>query len=60
MGPEEKGKANPFRDIPLERFDFVMLINPEYFSSDYPARFAPMYVKENVMLFRIRPQKGAS
>jgi hypothetical protein len=60
MGPEEKGKANPFRDIPLERFDFVMLINPDYFSRDYPARFAPMYVKENVMLFKIRPQKGAS
>ena len=59
MSPEEKGKADPFRDIPLERFDFVMLINPEYFSRDYPARFAPIHAKENVMLFKIRPQKGS-
>ena len=59
MPPEEKGKADPFADIPLERFDFVMLINPDYFSHDYPARFAPIYEKENVMLFKIRPQKGS-
>ena len=59
MGPEEKGRADPFHGIPLERFDFVMLINPAYFSHDYPARFAPMYAKGNVMLFKIRPQKGS-
>lgn len=59
MGPEEKGRADPFSDLPPERFDFVMLINPDYFSHDYPARFAPVYEKENVMLFKISPQKGS-
>jgi hypothetical protein len=59
MGPEEKGKAYPFPDIALKRFAFVMLINPDYFSHDDPARFAPIYEKENVMLFKVRPQKGS-
>lgn len=59
MPPEEKGKAYLFPDIPLKRLDLVMLINPDYFSHDYPARFAAIYEKENVMLFKIRPQKGS-
>lgn len=59
MSREEKGKANPFPDIPLERFDYVMLINPDYFSHDYPSRFAQVYARDNVTLFKLRPQKGS-
>lgn len=59
MPPEEKGKAYSFPDIPLERLDLVMLINPDYSSHDDPSRFAAIYEKENVMLFKARPQKGS-
>lgn len=57
MDKAQIGKANPFPDVPLERFDYLMLINQRYFVRDYPAELSPVYEKDIVTLFKVAPRK---
>lgn len=57
MEKSEVGKINPFPDVPLERFDYLMLINQQYFVHDYPAELRPVYKKDIVTLFKVAPRK---
>lgn len=58
MDKAQFGKANPFPDVPLERFDYLMLINQRYFVRDYPAELSPVYEKDIVTLFKVAPRKS--
>lgn len=57
MDKTEIGRANPFPDVPLERFDYLMLINQRYFVHDYPAQLKPVFEKDNVTLFKVTSSK---
>lgn len=58
MDKQQIGSANPFPDVPLDRFDYLLLINQRYFVHDYPARLTPVFQKEIATLFRVAPGKG--
>jgi hypothetical protein len=47
------GKSNPFVKIPWQRFDYFMLINPQFFVRDYPGLLKPFYRNGNVVLFKV-------
>jgi hypothetical protein len=53
MSKEQVGKANPFVHIPWERFDYFMLINPQFFVRDYPSRLKPVFQEGVVTLFKV-------
>jgi hypothetical protein len=55
MEKSEVGKANPFPDVPLARFDYLLLINPAFFVRQYPAALREIYKREIVSLFKIDP-----
>jgi hypothetical protein len=59
MDSPQVGKVNPFSDIPLDRFDYLMLINQRYFVHDYPAQLRSIYERDNVTLFKVAPRKGS-
>jgi hypothetical protein len=54
MEREKIGSADPFRDMPLQRFDYVLLMNSRYFVQDYPASFRLAYEAGNVKLFEVK------
>lgn len=56
MDKSEVGKANPFPNVPLERFDYLMLLNQRYFVHDYPAELSPVFEKDIVTLFKVAPR----
>jgi hypothetical protein len=58
MDKSEIGKANPFPDVPLDRFDYLLLINQRYFVHDYPARLSPVFEKDIATLFKVAPGRG--
>ena len=58
MDKSEIGKANPFPGVPLERFDYLMLINQRYFVHDYPAELKPVFEKDLVTLFKVTSPKA--
>jgi hypothetical protein len=53
MSPQQIGKVDPFADLPLERFDYVLLINPSYFVRNYPAAMHAAFEQGNVKLFTV-------
>jgi hypothetical protein len=53
MRESQIGTANPFSDLPLERFDYVLMINPSYFVKDYPQAMHVVFEKDNVRLFMV-------
>ena len=57
MDKSEIGKADPFPDVPLERFDYLLLINQRYFVQDYRARLRPVFEKDIATLFRVEAGK---
>lgn len=59
MDKDQVGKANPFRDLPLDRFDYLLLVNQRYFVRDYPARLLPVFEKEIATLLKVAPGKGS-
>jgi hypothetical protein len=48
----EIGIVNPFQKLPISQFDYLMIINPQYFVSDRPAEFRGVYQKDAVSLYR--------
>ena len=59
MDSSQVGKGHPFHHIPLDRFDYRMLINQRYFVHDYPAQLRPVYEKDNGTLLKVAPRKGS-
>jgi hypothetical protein len=53
MKESQIGTANPFTDLPLERFDYVLMINPSYFVKAYPQAMRQVFEKDNVKLFAV-------
>lgn len=53
MDVDQVGKANPFDQVPWDRFDYFMLINPRFFVRDYPAQLKPVYKEGVVVLFKV-------
>ena len=54
LSKDQVGKANPFGTIPWERFDYFMLINPQFFIRDYPTRLKPIFQDGVVILFKVQ------
>jgi hypothetical protein len=48
----EVGTVNPFPNLPISQFDYLLLINSQYFVSDRPAEFEGVYQKGTVSLYR--------
>ena len=57
MDTSEIGKADPFPDVPLERFDYLLLINQRYFVAHYPAQLTPVFEKDIATLFKVEAGK---
>lgn len=47
------GSANPFPDLPLQRFDYVLMINPRFFVKERPATMRLVFDKDNVQLYTV-------
>jgi hypothetical protein len=58
MDKNQIGTVNPFPDVPLDRFDYLLLINQRYFVHDYPARLRPVFEKDIATLFKVAPAIG--
>jgi hypothetical protein len=54
MRRDQIGSADPFRDLPLERFDYVLMINPQFFVKGRPAAMKLAFEKDNVLLYTVR------
>lgn len=59
MDKDQVGTANPFPDVPLDRFDYLLLINQRYFVPDYPARLVRVFEKDIATLFKVAPGEGS-
>jgi len=49
----EIGHINPFETIPLERFDYVMIINEEFFDKARPAQLKQTFHEGAVTLYKV-------
>jgi hypothetical protein len=59
MDKTQVGRANPFPDVPLDRFDYLLLINQRYFVRDYPPRLRRVFERDIATLFKIAPGNGS-
>lgn len=53
MDDSQIGKANPFPGVPWQRFDYFLLINPEFFVKDYGVDLTPVYRDGIAALFKV-------
>ncbi|GAC1426456.1 MAG: hypothetical protein NVSMB6_26750 [Burkholderiaceae bacterium] len=50
------GKVDPFKRMPpLDRFDYVMMMNEDIFAKTVPAQLTPLYRDHVVSLFKVAP-----
>jgi hypothetical protein len=54
LSDAEYGSADPLPSVPIERFDYVLLVNREAFVKAYPDSLEPVYDEGLVRLFRVR------
>lgn len=53
MNKDQVGKSNPFPDVPWGRFDYFLLINPQFFVQHYPAQLKPVFQEGSAVLFKV-------
>ena len=51
------GKIDPFPKVPLDEFDYFLMVNPKYFVPERPRQLELVSERSNVALYRITGQK---
>ena len=54
----QMGSQDPFERIPLDKFDYVMMINPQYFIAERPSQLEQIIDEKTVSLYRNVEQKA--
>jgi hypothetical protein len=49
---DQTGSQDPFEKLPVDKFDYVLMINPKYFVPQRPPQLDLVFQKENVSLYR--------
>ena len=55
-GQSQDGLMDPYRDIPLDRFDYVLLINRQFFVPNPPQGLSPIFTQGGVVLYAVGPR----
>jgi len=54
----QTGSQDPFPKIPIDKFDYLLMINPKYFVPERPPQLELIFQRENVSLYRHADKKG--